>query len=96
MTKRFFTMLLILAPLGCGSDSESANPTTDGGEAKKSAASPLAIALITTALNDVSALASTPSPAHDALRLAIWSDKGRIDPAEIQRLDVLWGRHFGN
>ncbi len=42
MTKRFFTMLLILAPLGCGSDSESANPTTDGGEAKKSAASPLA------------------------------------------------------
>ena len=42
MTKRFFTLLLILAPLGCGSDSESAKPTADGGEAKKSAASPLA------------------------------------------------------
>ena len=31
-----------LAPLGCGSDSESSKPTADAGEAKKSAASPLA------------------------------------------------------
>ncbi len=52
------------------------------------------IVLLTKALADVSLLCATPSPAHDALRLAIWSDKSRIDPAEVDRLRVLWGRHF--
>jgi 5'-methylthioadenosine phosphorylase len=36
----------------------------------------------------------SPSPAHDALRLAIWSDKSAIPVDEIDRLRVLWGRHF--
>ncbi|MEM7806928.1 MAG: S-methyl-5'-thioadenosine phosphorylase [Planctomycetota bacterium] len=34
-------------------------------------------------------------PARDALALGIWSDKSKIDPAEIERLEPLWGRHFG-
>jgi 5'-methylthioadenosine phosphorylase len=50
------------------------------------------IALIRAALNDISILRQRPSPAHDALKLAIWSDKRAIDPAEIDRLRVLWGR----
>lgn len=33
-------------------------------------------------------------PAREALRLGIWTDKRRIDPAEVRRLWPLWGRHF--
>lgn len=50
--------------------------------------------LMRAALADVTMLRDEPSPAHDALRLAIWSDKASIDPAERERLAVLWGRHF--
>jgi len=53
------------------------------------------IALLRSALTDVTPLRSNPSPAHDALALGIWSDKSAIDPAEIERLHPLWGRHFG-
>jgi 5'-methylthioadenosine phosphorylase len=35
------------------------------------------------------------SPARQALKLAIWSDKSRIDPAEVQRLGPLWMKYFG-
>lgn len=35
-----------------------------------------------------------PSPAHNALELAIWSDKARINPDEIQRLAPLWQKYF--
>ncbi len=52
------------------------------------------INLIQAALGDVSMLRDTPSPAHGALRLAIWSDKTQIDAGEIERLRPLWGRHF--
>jgi len=34
-------------------------------------------------------------PGRDALKLAIWSDKSRIPPEEIQRLSPLWARYFG-
>jgi 5'-methylthioadenosine phosphorylase len=34
------------------------------------------------------------SPARRALELAIWSDKSRIDPAEVQRLGPLWMKYF--
>jgi 5'-methylthioadenosine phosphorylase len=34
-------------------------------------------------------------PAQHALKLAIWSDKTRIDPAEVQRLAPLWIKYFG-
>jgi 5'-methylthioadenosine phosphorylase len=33
-------------------------------------------------------------PARSALKLAIWSDKSRVDPEEIRRLGPLWGRYF--
>jgi len=33
-------------------------------------------------------------PAQEALKLAIWSEKGAIEPEEIDRLRPLWGRHF--
>lgn len=52
------------------------------------------VELIKAALSDVSILREQPSPAHDALRLAIWSDKSKIDPAAVKRLAVLWGRYF--
>ena len=50
--------------------------------------------LIQAALGDVSMLRDTPSSAHDALRLGIWSDKTKIDAGEIERLRPLWGRYF--
>ncbi len=53
------------------------------------------IRLIKAALADVAPLRDAPSLAHRALALAIWSDKSAIDPDEIKRLDVLWGRYFG-
>jgi 5'-methylthioadenosine phosphorylase len=34
------------------------------------------------------------SPARRALELAIWSDKSRIDPGEVQRLGPLWMKYF--
>lgn len=33
-------------------------------------------------------------PARRALELAIWSDKSRIDPEEVQRLKPLWMKYF--
>jgi 5'-methylthioadenosine phosphorylase len=52
------------------------------------------IRLIKEALADISTLQHSPSPATDALKLGIWSDKSRIDRDEVARLAVLWGRHF--
>lgn len=57
-------------------------------------ASDASVRLIRAALRDVSPLRDHPSPAHEALSLAIWSDRGRIDGAEIQRLRPLWSRLF--
>jgi 5'-methylthioadenosine phosphorylase len=60
------------------------------------AASDNGIALIQRVLariaSDSGALA--PSPAHDALKLAIWSDKSRIPAEEVQRLAPLWMKYF--
>ena len=52
------------------------------------------VALMSVALQDMRLLAETASPAHCALDRAIWSRKSTIDPAEVQRLAVLWGRHL--
>lgn len=62
------------------------------GNLKKASAAGLA--LMKAALSDMSALREQPSPAHAALALGIWSDKTKVDPAEVKRLDVLWGRYF--
>lgn len=51
------------------------------------------IALIRAALSDVTILRERPSAAHDALRLAIWSDKAKIPREEVERLRPLWGRY---
>ena len=57
-------------------------------------ASDAGIALIRQALSDTKMLDEQPSPSHDALKLAIWTDRARIDPEEIERLRPLWGRYF--
>ncbi len=57
-------------------------------------ASSRGIELIKAALADLSTLRNKPTPAHESLKLAIWSDKSRIDRAEIERLRVLWGKYF--
>lgn len=62
------------------------------GNLKKASAA--GIALMKAALVDLSVLQAEPSPAHSALALGIWSDKSQIDPAEIKRLEVLWGKYF--
>ncbi len=53
-----------------------------------------AIELIGAALGDVSKLESEPCPAQEALKLAIWSEKARIDQHEVENLHALWGRYF--
>ncbi len=50
--------------------------------------------LMKAALADVSMLEAQPSPAHTALALGIWSDKSKIDKAEVQKLWPLWGKYF--
>ena len=52
------------------------------------------VSLLSAALRDVEVLAKSPSPAHDALARAIWSDKSKIDAKEIERLGPLWGKYF--
>jgi len=52
------------------------------------------IALLKAALADVSTLRDNPSPVHDALRLAIWTDRASIPGEEVDRLRPIWGRHF--
>ncbi|MHC4099301.1 MAG: MTAP family purine nucleoside phosphorylase [Planctomycetota bacterium] len=52
------------------------------------------VRLVSAALEDIEALRREPSPAHCALDHAIWSDKSKIDPAEVERLRPLWGRFF--
>ncbi len=34
------------------------------------------------------------APAREALKLAIWSDKSRVAPEEVRRLEPLWGKYF--
>ena len=64
--------------------------------ANLSAASDNAVALIRRAIGHMAAHrdALAPSPAHDALRLAIWSDKSRMQADEVERLAPLWIKYF--
>jgi len=52
------------------------------------------VALHRQALRDVTILRENTSPAHGALKLAIWSDKTKIDLNEVERLRPLWGKYF--
>jgi len=51
------------------------------------------LTLMRHALTDTQTL-HQPSPAHDALKLGIWSDKSRIPAEAIETLRPLWGRYF--
>lgn len=52
------------------------------------------LTLIKAALRRTDILREHRSPAADALKMAIWSDKNAIDRAEVDRLRPLWGRYF--
>ena len=73
---------------------ESAQALLEEIRANLAAATQNSMALMKAALQDVSRLEMTASPAHTALALGIWTDKTAIDPAEIERLKVLWGKYF--
>lgn len=62
------------------------------GNLKKASAASLA--LMKAALRDVSTL-RTPSPAHEALSLAVWTPREHIPAEEVERLAPLWGRALG-
>lgn len=55
-----------------------------------------AMKLIERALQRIASMPSEKleSPAHHALRLGIWSDKGKIPREEVQRLSPLWVKYF--
>ncbi len=57
-------------------------------------ATEISIKLIKQALGDVTMLRQTPSPAREALKLAIWSNRKSISAKEVRRLKVLWGKYF--
>lgn len=57
-------------------------------------ATEISVKLIKQALADVTVLRETPSPAHEALKLAIWSERKSIDERQVRRLNVLWGKYF--
>jgi 5'-methylthioadenosine phosphorylase len=45
-------------------------------------------------LSEHSRSSAVAAPAHEALRLAIWSQKSLIPREEVERLRPLWGRYF--
>ena len=52
------------------------------------------LSLVREALRHTGRLRREPSPAHEALKHGIWTQRDAIDPAEVERLRPLWGRHF--
>lgn len=57
-------------------------------------ASEAGVRLLRAALEDTAMLREQPSAAQDALKLAIWSDKAKIERGEVERLRPLWGKYF--
>ena len=53
-----------------------------------------AIQLIKAAVKRFGEIADVPSPSHNALEMAIWTDRSRIDPQVRQRLGVLLHRYL--
>lgn len=52
------------------------------------------LSLVKEALRNTARLRLEPSPAHDALKYGIWTQRDAIPPEEVERLRPLWGRHF--
>ncbi len=59
-------------------------------------ASAAAISLIDATIKHLASQGSASCKCHDALELAIWSDKSTVDRATVERLEPLVGRYFGN
>jgi 5'-methylthioadenosine phosphorylase len=57
-------------------------------------ASQAAVTLIDRAIKHLAQLGPTSCDCHDALQLAIWSDKSKVAPEAIQKLKPLVGRYF--
>jgi 5'-methylthioadenosine phosphorylase len=53
-----------------------------------------AIALLRQAVPALAAQMDAPCPCREALALAIWSDKARVDRAAVERLRPIVGRYF--
>ncbi len=58
------------------------------------AATANAVALIKAAVASIAAKPLEPSPCHDALKLAIWTDRAKVAPAHVKRYGVLVERHL--
>ena len=58
------------------------------------AATDNALRLIEAALPDVWARREEVFDSHCALELAIWSDKSKLDPIYVKRMELLWGKYF--
>jgi 5'-methylthioadenosine phosphorylase len=58
------------------------------------AATANAVTLLRAAIAACAAHPLEPSPAHNALELAIWSDRARIAPATVQKYGPLLARYF--
>ncbi|MEI7766406.1 MAG: S-methyl-5'-thioadenosine phosphorylase [Phycisphaerae bacterium] len=50
--------------------------------------------LLTQALPAVWESRQQDFPSHHAMELGIWSNKSAINPTEIKRLELLWGKYF--
>jgi 5'-methylthioadenosine phosphorylase len=94
---------LAYALIALPTDYDCWRPRQDGGDERSLLAEIIdnlrhateaSIRLIRAALADASPLRKVPSPAHDALALAIWSDKSKIERSEVERLSVLWGKYM--
>jgi 5'-methylthioadenosine phosphorylase len=53
-----------------------------------------AIALIRATVEKMSTAPPGRSPIHDGLKLAIWSDKNKVDPAVVDKLKPILGKYF--
>ncbi|MDD4891224.1 MAG: S-methyl-5'-thioadenosine phosphorylase [Phycisphaerae bacterium] len=74
-----------------GSGSKEQLLTTILGNLQK--ATDNAVALLKVAAARIGGLKET-CDCQDALKLAIWSDKTKVDPAEVRKLDAICGRYF--
>jgi 5'-methylthioadenosine phosphorylase len=86
------------APAAVAGEEDATDPSVLLKEiiANLKAASDNAVKLIRRAVQRIAANPNelAASPAREALRLAIWSDKSRVPPTEVERLAPLWKHYF--
>ena len=98
-----YALLALVTDYDCWRHAPDANPAQSDASlllkeiiGNLQAASDNAIALLRRAVQLMSTRPDelAASPARHALQLAIWSDKAKIAPAEVQRLGPLWMKYF--